>query len=98
MMATATRNEIDRLHATFAGTEFTEYELAKIANVSISTLLKYNAVERVVTENYIPVTLEELVQRLNDCAGDDCYGADWEYTVINNQAFEVKRVVTFRVA
>ena len=62
-------------------------------DLSFATFRKYAVLEEV--ENLIPVSLEELVALLNDCAGDDCYACSWEYVVRDGHPFQ--RIMTYRL-
>ena len=55
--------------------------------LSFSTFRKYAKLEKVTTYN--PVTVEELVNLLNECAGDDCYNGSWKYVVKDGKPYEV---------
>lgn len=61
--------------------------------ISWSTFRRYATLEKV--ETFVPVTVEELVDMLNDCAGNDLYGASWEYVMRDGLPYE--RVITYRL-
>ena len=61
--------------------------------ISWSTFRKYATLDKV--ETFVPVTVEELVDLLNDCAGNDLYGACWEYVMRDGLPYE--RVITYRL-
>lgn len=97
VMAKATREAVDRLHKDFEGAEFSYKELAKISEVSIDTLIRHGAVKRVEIEHLERVSVNELVKKLNECAGRDCWGAHWEYRVSMGVPCEVTREVKYIV-
>lgn len=41
-------------------------------------------------DRYTEVTLEFLVDELNNCAGEDMYGADWHYEVKDGKPYSVE--------
>lgn len=97
IMAKTTREAIDRLHRDFEGAEFSYRELAEISEVSIDTLMRHDAVKRVEIEHLERVSVNELVKKLNECAGCDCWGAHWEYRVSMGVPCEVIREVKYIV-
>lgn len=61
--------------------------------ISWSTFRRYAILEKV--ETFDPVTVEELVDLLNDCAGNDLYGASWEYVMRDGLPYE--RIISYRL-
>lgn len=92
-----TRVAIEKLSSEYSGKVFSISELKKVCGVSLITLLKYDAVEVVRSTRLIPISVAELVRRLNECAGDDLDGCSWEYIEIDGQAFEVVTEILYRV-
>lgn len=88
-MSERTRTAIEELSTEYKGRTFSSSELKKVCEVGLNTLIKYEAVKAIRSERLIPVSVTELVRRLNECAGDDLYGCSWEYREIDGQAFEV---------
>ena len=96
-MTKRTMVEIERLHTKFEGREFSKKELYNTTTVSIATLIDHGAIKRIVREHFESVSIEELVNKLNNCSNADCCGAHWEFRIINGRPFEVFTTVTFKV-
>ena len=89
VMKKETAIAFEKLEA-FKGETFTVSEWHRWCshvNISYSTFRRYAKLQFV--KEYLPVTLEQLVEELNSCSGADCYGAYWEYTVIDGKPYEI---------
>ena len=90
-MTERVRVELERLAVEYKGQEHDWSAWERIINresqICFGTFLKYVKLEEV--EHKEEKTLEEIVEKLNDCAGEDCYGASWEYRVIDGKPYEV---------
>lgn len=96
-MSEKTRVAIEELSNKYKGRVFSISELKKVCGVGLITLIKYDAVEVVRSTRLIPISVAELVKRLNECAGDDLYHCSWEYREIDGKAFEVKTELSYKV-
>lgn len=96
-MSERTRVAIEKLRSEYRGMVFSSSELERVCEVALNALIWYNAVEVVRSTCLIPVSVAELVRRLNECAGDNLYGCDWKYEEIDGQAFEVVTEILYRV-
>ena len=89
-MTEKTRMAIEELK----GIEFTEED----AKVTLRTLEKYVEVQRIPHYKYVKWELEDVVNFLNKCAGEDLYERDWHYEVINGEVFErIELEPTYRI-
>ena len=90
-MTERVRAELERLTVEYKGQEHDwstwEHIVRDESEISWSTFKKYVKLEAI--EHKEEKTLEEIVEILNSCAGEDCYGAKWEYRVIDNKPYEV---------
>ena len=75
-----------------------EFQPKDIQGITFDTFRKYVKVQKVVTETFEEVSIEDLVDLLNSCAGDDCYNCDWEYRVIDGKPYEVYKWYSYKVA
>lgn len=64
-------------------------------SVSWDTMRRYILVEPVVERCYYSV--REIVDLLNHCAGDDCYGCDWHYEIDEEGRIYCDTEIGFRV-
>lgn len=96
-MSERTRVAIEKLSSEYSGRVLSSSELKKVCEVGLNTLARYNAVEVVRSTRLTPISVAELVRRLNECAGDDLYGCSWEYKEIDGQAFEVVTEILYKV-
>lgn len=89
MMNKNTALVIEAMNA-YKGMTMTEIEWVDLLNnrISFDTFKKYALVKEVKTVK-TEVSLEDLVEMLNSCAGNDCYGCDWHYVVENGKAYDV---------
>ena len=73
------------------GKEYAEKELRSLicSLISWDTFRKYVTVDKVFNSHAEPISLEELVDLLNSCAGDDCYDCRWDFQIIDGQVFDV---------
>jgi hypothetical protein len=89
-MTEKTRMAIEELK----GIEFKEED----AKVTLRTLEKYVKVQRIPHYKYVKWELEDVVNFLNRCAGEDLYECDWHYEVINGEVFErIELEPTYRI-
>lgn len=91
MMNKNTAQVIEAMNA-YKGQSMTAKEWTDLLDnrLSFNTFRKYAlAGETEVRTIKTEVSLENLVEMLNDCAGNDCYGCDWHYIVENGKAYEV---------
>lgn len=86
MMKESTRIAIEENISRIGKTEFKKED---IKGITFETFTKYVKVKMVKHEFFEEVSVEDLVNLLNSCAGDDCYNCDWEYRVINGKPYEV---------
>ncbi len=82
--------ELQKLANEYKGRGFEMEIWERIINrsgISFATFKKYVKLEKI--ECYEEKTLEEIVGALNACSGEDCYGAEWEYKVIQGKPYQV---------
>ena len=96
-MSKRTRVAIEEFSSEYRGMVFSSSKLERVCEVALYTLIRYNAVEVIRSTRLIPISVAELVRRLNECAGNDLYGCSWEYQEIDGQAFEVVTEILYRV-
>lgn len=80
-MSTTTRKYLDKAHEIFGDREFTEREWEDaVPQLTLNTACRYEVeVLHHTTRRYY--TVQELVDELNSCAGEDLYDCDWHYEV-----------------
>lgn len=68
---------------TFGNEEFTDvqYNARFRMDTTLRTLEKNGLVRRVYHHEREYYTVPELVEALNGCAGEDCYGTSWDYKI-----------------
>ena len=64
-------------------------------NVSWQTVRRYIQLEKVVERTYY--TMREVVDMLNECSGEDCYGGEWHYEIDEQGRVYSDDVVGFKV-
>lgn len=74
-----------------------EFQKEDIKGISWQTFKKYVEIEYINKEKLVEVSIEELVDLLNSCAGDDCWGCNWEYRVIDGKPFEMFEIHSMRI-
>ena len=97
MMNKNTAQVIEAMNA-YKGQAMTEVEWVDLLNnrISFGTFKKY-ALTKEIKVVKTEVSLENLVEMLNDCAGNDCYDCDWHYVVENGKAYEVNTFTYYRM-
>ena len=87
-MAKKTRNIIEGLREAYEGKTLDRHDWNKALgnDLTFETFRKY-VLNKVIEE--IEVPLEEIVNLLNDCAGNDCYECEWEYVVKDGKIYEI---------
>ena len=97
-MAKLTRMELDKAHVLFGDREFTEEEWKRTGlRLTLHTACYYEVEELKHTKRCY-YTVQELVDELNSCAGDDCYACDWFYQVDEQgRAFRDFHTYTYRM-
>ena len=92
MMKDSTRKALNDFAKAYKGYEMDwerwEITVRAEADISFSTFRKYAKLEKITHK--IECTLQDLVDRLNDCAGEDLYGTDWHYEVIDGRAYKIE--------
>ena len=76
-----TINEINRMREILGSLSFSETEWNAISAVRFATARKYANIVRIVEVERVYYSLAEVVEKLNACAGDDCYACDWNYQI-----------------
>lgn len=89
-MLESTRTELERLASLYKGQthshEAWERIIKEESKISFSTFRKY--VHFKVIERIIEHSIEEIVEQLNECAGEDCYYCSWHYEVVDGKIIE----------
>ena len=75
---------IIKARKVFGNRHFTLADWDDSIDVRIETAIKHGAVKKLVLIRKNYVTLQELVDLLNGCAGEDCYGTSWCYKIDEN--------------
>lgn len=90
MMKEETARKIEALREKVGNGFFSKRDCEGI--VSISTLRKYNLIESVEVEvERKEVSLDELINEINEMIGEDCYGMDGEYINENGKIFYTRK-------
>lgn len=90
MMKEETARKIEVLREKVGNGFFSKRDCEGI--VSISTLRKYNLIESVEVEiERREVSLDELINEINEMIGEDCYGMDGEYINENGKIFYTRK-------
>lgn len=76
-----TVNEINRMHEVLGSSSFSEAEWNAISSVRFATARKYADLVEVKEVERVFYSMAEIVEKLNACAGDDCYACDWHYQI-----------------
>ena len=95
-MVANTKKALNTLIATIKGVEMTYDDFDKAvraAGTTLPTLRKYGVYEQynktVYTDSGMR-TIEDVLEALNSCAGDDCYYGDWNYQLIDGIIYDVE--------
>lgn len=99
MMSKATANSIATARAAFGTREFTIHEWDALHTGSrLETVVYHGGAERITRTTRQYYTVAELVEHLNDCAGEDCYGCDWYYQLdADGRAYQDFTTTTYRM-
>lgn len=96
MMSERTRKEIERLANEYKGQVHEWERWERIINakseICFGTFRKYVTLKKEVS--YEEHTIEEIVEMLNDCAGEDCYCCSWTYVVRDGKPY--KEIVRYK--
>lgn len=76
-----TINAIEAMKVLFSGNSFTSAQWDAQANVRFATAKKYADLVEIKEVRREYYSMAELVEKLNACAGDDCYACDWHYEI-----------------
>lgn len=72
---------IEAMQALFADYPFTPAQWDAKAAVRFATAKKYANLVEVKEVRRVYYSMADLVQELNECAGNDCYACDWHYEI-----------------
>lgn len=99
-MMKKTAEAIEKAKRYFASKEFTEHDWEQAdIGLTLTTAIKYDAVKVIHHEERAYYTLQELVDALNNCGGEDCYDADWYYQIDeNNRVYQLLTWKTYQMA
>ena len=92
--------KIEMMRARVGNNVFTNKDCYQITTTK--TLLKYGVVEKVEYDEVKELTIEKVVEMLNEMNGEDCYyefdpNYWWEYKVINGKPCEVTHIKGYRL-
>lgn len=91
MRKESTKIALEKLEKEYKGQRRKWEQWERLVNekseISFSTFRKYIKLEKVISKN--EVSIEEIVELLNNCAGNDCYYCDWQYEVIDGKPYEI---------
>lgn len=74
-----------------------KFNKSDVKGISWQTFRRYVDVELLEWEELTEVSLEKVVALLNSCAGDDCWGCDWEFRAIDGKVYEVDKLSAYRI-
>lgn len=100
MMTIVTRKALTFLVENYANKELTYEELrnAVIASgISMGTFrryMRYNAYPQIRREE---ASIEEVLDLLNSCAGNDCEECEWEYHLVDGKIYNEYSVTLYRI-
>ena len=99
-MAKTTIMAIERAREIFGNREFNELEWQRAnLRLTLGTAIAHDQVIRIEHTHRDFYTVKELVEMLNSCAGDDCWGCDWHFEIDEQgRVFQDHQTVTFRMA
>lgn len=66
-----------------------EFYASEITEISWETFTKYVDVEKINHVHYTEWTLEEIIDRLNECSEADCSCNFWHYVIKDGKAYQV---------
>ena len=100
-MSSTTKKILDNLMDTIGNKELTYAELDKAlllaGGLSMKTFRRYAQVEETVVEIRDETSLQDVLDLLNSCAGDDCYYCDWNYQLIDGKIYNVKHITYYKM-
>lgn len=76
-----TIHAIEAMQVLFAHDSFTPAQWDAISAVRFATARKYADIVEVKEVERVFYSMAEIVEKLNACAGDDCYACDWHYQI-----------------
>ena len=98
-MSKQTANTIAAAREVFGNREFTEneWEGAHMAT-RLDTVVYHGGARRIEHVEREYYTVEEIVNELNGCAGDDCYACNWHYEIDSNgKIFQDFKTYTYQM-
>ena len=71
-------------------------EIAREKDLTGSTFAKYacTSYTKTIKTEY---TLQEVLNMLNACAGDDCYECEWHFIEENGRIYDVEEITVYKV-
>lgn len=101
MMKKNTRIALNRLAETYKGHTMDWEDWERVIKwdraentISFSTFRKYANLEKVTVKT--EYTLEETLELLNNCAGNDCYDTNWNFITENGKIYNVETMYTWK--
>ena len=94
MMRKETMRKVEELKAKVGNNVFNEMDCIGI--ISITTLRKYNLIENAVEVMKEEVSLDELINEVNNMIGGDCYGMEGEYINENGKIYYVSHIEGYK--
>lgn len=93
--ATAINNILANINVN-ARYSFEELDhIARANGITVRTFMRYVNVMRLTEEVATEYTLAEVLNLLNSCAGDDCYGARWNFVERDGHIYNLENVTYY---
>ena len=99
-MAKTTVAALEKAREYFGEREFTEQEWNRSGiALTLDTARVHGAVIRMEKVERTYYTIREVVDMLNDCSNEDCYGAHWHYEIdAQGRVYDDYVYTTYRMA
>ena len=106
MMSKTTVQALKLYRAHFGENTFTAYEFEKkrhqmvaqhLPTASLQTLINNGiaiTIDKVIEEDY---TIDEIIQMLNDCSGEDCYCGSWHIQRDGDRIYDVRHETVYKL-
>ena len=93
-MMKKTAEALKEAYEYFGEKEFTRDQWKAHIPLTLETAIKYDAVTVIHHEQRRYYTIQEIVEELNSCAGDDCYRCEWFYQI--DEENRVYQLITWK--
>ncbi len=72
---------IEEMRSLFGNSEFSAAQWDAVAGLRFVSARRHVAFEVIEHVERVYYSMAEIVEKLNACAGDDCYACDWHYQI-----------------